>query len=458
MATKTVPKTASRTRTAGELTRRQIAGMRSDFEGNPAYGLVQNAVVQHDVNDVALDRTVVTGATHTFSHVLDDWSTTHQGMSGRCWLFAGLNLLRVDTMKTMNVEQFEFSQSYLMFCDKLERANFLLESIIETADRPLGDRTVGWLLDDPLPDAGQWDMFVSLIGKHGVVPKAAMPETESSMNTARMNSILYYHLRQAAAKLRDLHAAGASAETVNAAKEDVLKVIYRVLCIHLGTPPERFQWQWTDRDGEFHRDDETTPLEFAGRYVATPLDDHVCIVHDPRETSPFGRTFTIDYLGSVVGGGPVRYLNVDIELMKQVTLNLLLDGKPVWMGCDTGKQNHRKLGVWDAGLFDYSRVYDADFSLSKAQRLDYHQTQMTHAMLFTGVDVVDGAPRRWRVENSYGAEVGDKGFFLMNDSWFEEYMFEIAAPRSYVPAELQAALELEPIVLPPWDPMGALAR
>ena len=454
MATKVI----TRTREHEALTDRHVSDMRSAFEADPAHRLMQNAVAQHDVNDVALDRTVVTGADHTFSHVLDDWSPTHQGKSGRCWLFAGLNLLRVDAMKAMNVKKFEFSQSYLMFWDKLERANFLLESIIDTADRPLSDRTVAWLLDDPLPDAGQWDMFVSLIRKHGVVPKATMPETESSMNTARMNSILYYHLRQAAARLRGPHSNGAGDEATSAVKHDALKVIYRILSIHLGTPPERFQWQWTDQDGQFHRDGETTPLEFAQRYVATPADDSVCLVHDPRETSPLGRTFTIGYLGNVVGGGPVKYLNVDIDLMKRVTLSLLLDGKPVWMGCDTGKQSHPRLGLWDAGLFDYPRVYGTDFSLTKAQRLDYHQTQMTHAMLFTGVDVADDVPRRWRVENSYGDEGGDKGFFLMNDSWFDEYMFEIAVPRSYVPAELHAALELEPIVLPPWDPMGALAR
>ncbi len=458
MLTKTESATSPKPRTHESLTDHHISGMRSAFEKDPSYRLMQNVVAQHDVNDVALDRTIVTGAEHTFSHVLDDWSTTHQGQSGRCWLFAGLNLLRVDAMKAMNVKDFEFSQSYLMFWDKLERANYLLESFIDTVDRPLSNRTVAWLLHDPLPDAGQWDMFVNLVTKHGVVPKITMPETESSMNTARMNSILYYHLRQGAVRIRSLHSSRASAEAMWAVKHDALKIIYRILCIHLGTPPEHFMWQWTDKEGRFHRNGETTPLEFARTYVGSNTESSICLVHDPRETSPTGRTFTIDHLGNVVGGRPVKYLNVDIDLMKQVTLNLLSDGKPVWMGCDTEKQSHTKLGLWDARLFDYPRVYGIDFSLTKAQRLDYHQTQMTHAMLFTGVDVVGDTPRRWRVENSVGDEGGDKGFFLMNDSWFDEYVFEIAVDRDCVPDELRPALDLEPIVLPPWDPMGALAR
>ncbi|MQF48579.1 C1 family peptidase [SAR202 cluster bacterium AC-647-N09_OGT_505m] len=441
----------------GSLNPEHFAEFRGEFDGNPSYRLMQNAVTQHDVNDIALDRSIVIGSTHTFSNVLDDWAVTNQGRTGRCWMFAGLNLFRADSKNVLNVKQTEFSQNYMMFWDKIERANFILESIIETADRPLEDRTVAWLLQRSIEDGGQWDMFASLVNKHGVVPKTVMPETESSSNSARMNSILNYQFRQGAKRLRDLFTEEVGIDELRGAKNEILKGIYKVLCIHLGTPPDRFYWQWTDKDGQFHRDGEITPQEFTNKYISTPLDEYVCLVHDPREGSPIGRTFTIEYLGNVVGGSPIKYLNVDIELMKDIALRLLQDGKPVWMGCDTSKQMHRDLGLWDAQLFDYASVYGSDFHLDKAARLEYHQTRMTHAMLFTGVDVVDGQPRRWRVENSWDDKVGDKGFFLMNDSWFAEYMFEIAAPKGYLPVEMQRALELEPIVLPPWDPMGSLA-
>ena len=439
------------------LTQNDLADLKANFEDNPSNRLMQNAVAQSDVNEIALDRSITNEMTHPVSNVLDHWAPTNQKMSGRCWLFAGLNQFRVNTMEIMNTKQFEFSQNYLMFWDKIERANYLLEAIIETADRPVDDRTVAWLLDRPLADAGQWDMFVNLVKKYGVVPKTVMPETESSGNTGRMNFILNYQFSQGAKRLRELYASEVGLDEIQRAKREVLKVIYNVLCIHLGTPLNRFDWQWTDKDGEFHRDAGITPLEFADKYVTTPMDEFVCLVHDPRTTSPKGHTFTIEYLGNVVDGSPVKYLNVDIDLIKDITLSLLLEGQPVWMGCDTGKQAHRKLGLWDAKLYDYEGVYGDDFSLDKAARLEYNQTRMTHAMLFTGVDLVDGTPRRWRVENSHGAEVGDKGFHLMNDSWFDEYVFEIAAPKTYLPPELLKALDENPIVLPPWDPMGALA-
>ncbi|HUG16437.1 MAG TPA: C1 family peptidase [Thermomicrobiales bacterium] len=445
--------------TTGALDTDALARLREAFSRNPANRIAQNAVTQITVDDVALNREVVNRVDHTFSHVLDDWSVTNQKQTGRCWMFAGLNLFRVGAMKKMGVKAFEFSQAYTLFWDKLERSNYVLEAVIDSADRPLDDRTVAWLLERPLEDGGQWNMFVNLVGKHGLVPKAAMPETESSSNTRRLNNMLYYKLREGARTLRDMHAAGARSDELQAAKSGMVETIYRILCIHLGAPPATVQWQWKDDDGAFHRDDEMTPQEFAAKYVELPLDEYVCLVHDPRPTSPFGRTFTVENLGNVVGGKIVTYLNVDMDLMKRIARQTIVDGEPVWFGCDVGKMMRRDLGIWDANMFEYGAIYDTEFTLDKAERLLYHETLMTHAMLFTGVDVVDGAARRWRVENSWGEENnGQKGYFVMNDNWFAEYTFEIAARRQYLPSELQAARELDPIVLPAWDPMGALAR
>jgi bleomycin hydrolase len=440
-----------------QLDQSLLESFRLDFEGNSAYRIAQNAVAQNPVDDVALDRRVVTSTDHTFSNKLDDWVVTNQKKSGRCWMFAGLNLFRPGAMERMNLKEFEFSQNYTLFWDKLERANYFLEAIIETADRPVDDRTVAFLLERPLDDGGQWNMFVNVVSKHGLVPKSVMPETDSSSNTGKMNAILLYQLRNGARTLRELRASGAPMEAARAAKQDVLGIIHRILCIHLGTPPDSFDWQWNDKDKAFHRDGRMTPREFAEKYVTLPIDEYVCLVHDPRESSPFNRTFTVQYLGNVVGGEIVTYVNVPMDLMKSIARRAIVDGEPVWFGCDVGKMMRRDMGIWDRALFDYDALYDAPFPLDKSNRLEYHQTLMTHAMLFTGVDVVEDRSRRWRVENSWGEENGQKGFYVMNDSWFDEYVFEIAARRSSLPAEMQQALELEPIVLPPWDPMGALA-
>ncbi len=442
----------------GSLQEATVHGFRQDFLANPLNKIAQNAVTQITVDDVALNRAVVARTDHTFSHLLDEWSVTNQKRSGRCWMFAGLNLFRVGAMKQMDIKSFEFSQNYTLFWDKLERANYFLEAMIALRDRSLDDRTVGFMLDGPIDDGGQWNMFVNLVKKHGLVPKAIMPETESSSNTIRMNSLLRRKLREGAKTLRNLHAAGAHAETLRSEKLAILAVVYRVLSIHLGTPPERFTWQWTDQDKEFHRVPDMTPKRFAESYVTLPYDDYVCLVNDPRPSSPFGRTFTVDYLGNIVDGGIVKYLNVDVDVMRNIAQRAIEDGEPVWFGCDSGKMLRRDLGIWDTDIFDFDALYQTDFTLDKAERLAYHDTMMTHAMLFTGVDLVDGKPTQWRVENSWGEENGQKGFYTMSDAWFTEHTFEIAARRSELPDELQRALDTDPIVLPAWDPMGALAR
>ncbi len=446
----------------GTLAVAELEQLRKDFSANPAYRLAQNAVTRVTVDDVAINREIVAGIDHSLSTTLDDWKVTNQEKSGRCWLFAGLNLLRVDVMRETGLKNFEFSQNYAMFWDKLERANYFLEAMIETADRDLDDRTVAFLLESVAGDGGQWNMFAAVVAKHGLVPKGYMPETQSSSNTARMNSILRYQLRQGARTVRTAATATSTSAdglaAARAAKADVMAVVYRILCIHLGTPPERFDWQWTDKDRQFHRVGVLTPQEFAARYVKLPLDEYVCLVNDPRPSSPLGATFTVEYLGNVIGGPPVTYLNVDTQVIKDIAAATIVGGEPVWFGCDVGKMMSNDYAYWDAGLYDLPAVYDATFDLDKAARLAYHETAMTHAMLFTGVDVLDGATRRWRVENSWGADRGKDGFFTMDDSWFSQYVFEIAARKDALPAELRDALDAEPIVLPAWDPMGALAR
>jgi bleomycin hydrolase len=440
----------------GMLAPAELEQLRKGFTANATYRMAQNAVTRVTIDDVAINREILNTIDHSLSTTLDDWKVTNQERSGRCWLFAGLNLLRVGVMRKTGLKEFEFSQNYAMFWDKIERANYFLEAIIETAGRDLDDRTVAFLLESVAGDGGQWNMFAALVAKHGLVPKGYMPETQSSSNTARMNSILQYQLRQGTRAVRAAAAEGIDA--ARAVKADILQVIYRVLAIHLGTPPESFDWQWTDKDKQFHRDGVLTPQEFAARYVELPIADYVCLVHDPRPTSPTRRTFTVEYLGNVIGAPPVTYLNVDMSVIKDIAAGTIQGGEPVWFGCDVGKMMSNDYAIWDAGLYDLPSLYDAQFELDKAARLAYHETQMTHAMLFTGVDVLDGVTRRWRVENSWGSERGKDGFYTMNDSWFDQYVFEIAARRDALPAELQQALDGEPIVLPAWDPMGALAR
>ena len=439
------------------VTEAQIEEFRKSFDSDPSATVAQNAVSNADLSTLALRRDLVQNMDFSFSTKLDEWSATNQRRSGRCWLFATLNLFRVGAMKKMNVKNFEFSQAHIHFWDKLERANHFLEAILETSDRPVDDRTIHFLLSDPIGDGGQWNMATNLIRKHGLVPMSAYPESHSSSSTRSMNTVLKDILRTTASEIRGILDDGGSKNEARKHKAERMKENWRVLCIHLGTPPEKFDWQWRDKDKEFHRKGTMTPLEFVDEYVEVDWEEYICIVNDPR--NEYYRTYTVDFLQNVAGGPPVVYLNVPSDEMKDITQRLLEDGIPVWMGCDVGKNMARKRGLWDADLYDLKGLYGIQFGMEKADRLRFGQTMMTHAMLFTGVDVVDGKPRRWRVENSWGSEdSGEKGFYTMNDNWYDEHMFEIAAPKDYLTDEMKSGLKGDPIVLPAWDPMGSLAR
>ena len=456
----TVTGTARTSRKAepGALTKAFVTKLDENFYADPMNRMRQNMLAEGDPAKMVLNQQVAMSIDRTCSKVLDDWEPTDQKKSGRCWLFGATNLLRAGAMKKLKLKGFEFSQNYLMYWDKFEKANYFLEAIIETADRDIDDRTVRSIFHSCVSDGGQWNMFANIVRKYGLVPKAVMPETNSSSGTSGMNRALTGRLRVGAKQLRDLAAGGTPLKKLRQVKLEILADVHKVLRMHLGNPPTKFSWQWKDNKKKLHRETNATPQAFAKKYVTIPLEEYVCLVHDPRKTSPTGRTFTVEYLGNVIDGRIVTYLNVEMGLMKKIALKTIMRGEPVWFGCDCSKQMHRDMAVWDKDLFDYETLYGFPMEItSKEDRLLYGATAMNHAMLFTGVDVKKGKPTKWRVENSWGKKGVDKGFYLMNDSWFDEHLFEIAARKADLPVKLQRALKQAPIVLPAWDPMGSLA-
>lgn len=444
----------------GAISHEQLDRFQKRFESQPKNRLALNAVTKSAISAVALNRRAVTESNHVFSNTIKVGQITSQNSSGRCWLFAGLNPMRVSAMNAINVDDtFELSQNYLLFWDKLEKANYFFESILKTLKEPVDGRLVSHLLREPIQDGGQWDMFVNLILKYGVVPKTVMPESDSSSNTGAMNARITSKLREFAWKLRTAAAKGSSLEALRKEKSKMLEEVYRMLCIHLGEPPKTFKWQWRDKDGEFHRDGEITPQEFFNKHVNYDLAAKVCLIHCPQKSKAFNKLYTIEYLGNVVEGEIIKYLNVEPKVMKTAAIEMIKNGEPVWFGCDVGKMLDRDLGVLDMALFDLEAIYDTKFNMDKAARLDYGDSQMTHAMVFAGVDLDEkGKPTKWRVENSWGDKGGGQGFLVMRDTWFNEYVYEVAVDKKYLPKSLLPILETKPTALPPWDPMGALAR
>ena len=440
-----------------KLSVEDLQSLRDSFTADETNRIAMNAVTAAGIDKVAKNYDRARLLQRRFSTIVDNGEVTHQDRSGRCWLFSSLNVARFVAKKNMDLEQFEFSQNYAMYYDKLERVNYFLKDMacLVEAGEPEDSRLVQHLLREVMGDGGQWTMAMNVYKKYGAVPKDLFPETESSKNTGPMNNKLCELMRQAVAHMYE------NPENIDQIVKNATEAGHRILTIHLGEPPVSFDWEWTDKDDEFHRDGEITPVEFWKKYVGSAdLESYVCLVDDPRKEHPKGRKIAIEHLGNMVGGDATEYLNVPNQFMKDCVRRVLVErGIPVWFGAECGPMMDREAGAWATDLFEYDRVYGVRFDLSKEQRVRFGNSAMDHAMAFAGVDVADDGTttRRWRVENSWGDKIADKGYFTMSDDWFTEYVYEVAVPKALLPEEYQKVLEEPAISLPAWDPMGALA-
>lgn len=425
-----------------------------NYQINAKYSAVENAATKNGLLNALENRTSHAANLPVFSIDLTNDPVSNQKQSGRCWMFAALNTFRHKILTEFKLENFELSQAYTFFWDKYEKSNWFLEQIIGTSDLEIGDRKLKFLLDVPQQDGGQWDMVVALFQKYGVVPKDIYPESISSSASRELDQYLNKILRQDAQILRELIQNGGD---VAAKKAELLQEIFNYLAMTLGLPPQKFNFEYRDKDDQFHKFDSITPQAFYEKFVDIKLDDYVSVINAPTADKPYNKSYTVEFLGNVIGARDVRHLNVDMDRFKKLAIAQMQAGETVWFGCDVGQVSNRQDGLLTMDAYDFSAM-DLNFTQDKASRLDYSESLMTHAMVLTGVDLDNaGNSLKWKVENSWGEKVGKKGYFTASDAWMDEYTYQIVVRKEFLTAEELAAYEAEPEVLLPWDPMGALA-
>ena len=431
-----------------------IKTFKNKFLRNNKNTASRNALIKNDLANVALNWENFSQINHNFSNLIKkELPATTQMATGRCWGFAGLNLMRLQVVDSLELNTFEFSQNYFMFWDKLEKANYFLENIIKSRDESYESRLITHLLKAPVQDGGQWDMFVNLINKYGAVPKDVMPETNHSSKSGAMNYILTHKLREFASILRKKPAKNSSA-----LKNDMMETIYNLLAMFLGQPPDVINWSTRNKDNRHIVISDMTPIDFCKKYADINIKDKVCLIHAPMSNKKFNTMYTVEYLGNVVEGQIIKYLNVDIKELKKSAMDSIKNNEAVWFGCDVGKRFSRDMGVLDMGIYDYENVFQTSFKMNKQTRLEYGDSEMTHAMLLTGVDIKKRNSTKWKIENSWGTKSGNQGYMMMTDEWFDEYTYEVVIDKKYLNKRLLKFLDMEPVALAPWDPMGALAR
>ena len=439
-----------------EIKKEYLAKSAKKYQKDDKNVIIRHALSNNSLYTLANNQDNAMDMDFNFDINIKTLPAANQKASGRCWIFAATNVCREVIAKECNLDKFELSQSYLAFYDRLEKANYLLEAVIELIDKDYDDRTFTYLLQGGVGDGGQWDMFVNLVNKYGLCPKNVFPETNTSSATRDTAQLINFSIRKFASKAKELYESK-GLEVVRKEKEALLDKFYVLLTNAYGVIPEKFDFEYTDKEGKYHLEKGFTPLSFKDKYLGDSLNDYVSLINAPTKSKPFGKTYTIQYLGNVVGGKIVTHLNVSMERMKELILAQMKDDRIVWFGSDVGFYGDREEGVWDDGKFDLDSLSGLNLKMDKGESLDYHASQMNHAMCITGVSFKKGIPSKWKIENSWGADRAKAGYYMMSASWFDQYVYQAVVDKKYLNADELKALKAKPVVLKPWDPMGSLA-
>ncbi len=438
----------------GMLNDDDLKQIRSSVSMDDDTRALMNAISSNDISKLAVNRENLGKVNPYFSHKVDIEGITDQKSSGRCWLFTGLNVIRPKVIEKYNMKEFEFSQTYGFFWDQVEKSNLFLEGIISTANEPDDHRRVEWLLKHPIGDGGQWTGVVDIISKYGAVPASVMPESHSSENTRYMSRFLRRKLREDAMVLRQMAADGANEKKLREEKIAMLGDIYRILVLCMGEPPTEFTWQYEDKEGNISETKTYTPKSFYEEMAGIDLTAYVMFMNDPSRE--YYTLYEIDYDRHMIEGGNWKYINLPADDIKEFAKNSIMANEAMYFSCDVGKQLEREKGLLDVNNFDYDELFGVDFSMDKTSRIKTFDSGSSHGMNLVGVNVLpDGSIDKWLLENSWGAKSGHKGFLIMTDDWFDEYMFRLVIHKDFINAETLDILDTEPIFLPPWDPMFA---
>lgn len=445
---------ALQSQTAGGIDAAMLGRLQQGYQMSAADRAVRNALHRSHIDSIALNSDNQHPIDMNFTHRVKSYGITNQKSSGRCWLFTGLNVLRAQMMAEHDLPKLTLSQNYNFFYDQLEKANLFLQGIIDTADRPIDDRMVDWLFHNPINDGGQYTGVANIIMKYGVVPSEVMHETVNGENTAKLRQLVSLKLREDGLKLRQMHADNASAADVAAEKERMLGEVYRMLALALGQPPTEFEWTRRNSQGDVVSTKRYTPQSFYQEFAGNDLrNDYIMVMNDPMRD--YYKLYSIDFDRHAYDGDNWTYINLPMEVIKDMAVASIKDSTMMYFSCDVAKQLDRARGYMDLDNFDYSALMGVDFGMDKADRIRTYASGSTHAMTLVGVDLdADGKPTRWLIENSWGKRAND-GHLVATDRWMDEYLFRLAVNKKYAPSKVLDVLKQSPVELPAWDPMFA---
>ncbi|WP_302536423.1 C1 family peptidase [Phocaeicola coprophilus] len=438
----------------GGISNEMLKQIQSSYKNTSADKAIRNAIGGTDIRKLSLNQENQQGLDTDFSIKVESKGITDQQSSGRCWLFTGLNVMRAKAIARYNLPSLEFSQAYSFFWDQLEKSNLFLQGVIDTAKEPMSNQTVEWLFKHPLSDGGTFTGVADIVSKYGLVPKEVMPETYSSEHTSQMSSLIGLKLKEYGLELRENVQKGMDVKKIEARKTEMLETVYRILVLNLGVPPTEFDYVRKDVKGNPVETEHHTPMSFLEKYGdKNLLTNYVMVMNDPSRE--YYKCYEIDFDRHRYDGKNWTYVNLPVEEIKEMAIASLKDSTRMYFSSDV-TQLDSKRGLLDVNNYDFGSLLGTTFGMDKKQRIQTFASMSAHAMTLMAVDLDEnGKPKKWMVENSWGAQSGYKGHLIMTDEWFNEYMFRLVLETKYVPKKVLDIFKQKPVRLPAWDPMFA---
>ena len=416
---------------------------------------IRNAMASNSIDDLARNyRNNTVSDTH-FSVETPKQSIHNQRQSGRCWMYSSFNVLRANfARRHADTLRVEFSHDYLFFYDQLEKANLMLQGVIDCADKPMEDVRVQFFFKNPINDGGTFCGVADLAEKYGLVPMEIQPETFTAERTSRLGQILSSKLREYGLELRRMVADKKSSSAIKQRKTEMLGTIYSMLSLALGEPITQFTYAFRNRDGQTVGTPRTyTPQQFYCETVGGPINGtFIMAMNDPRRE--YYKTYEVELDRHTYDGHNWCYINLPMEDIAAMAIASLRDSTKLYSSYDVGKQLNRNTGYLALDNFDYASLFGTTFPMNKADRIATFDSGSSHAMTLTAVDLdAAGKPVKWKVENSWGGDSGQSGYIIMTNDWFNEYAFRLVVDKKYVPEKILKAAQAKPVMVMPEDPL-----
>lgn len=436
---------------AAALTPDMLKSLEDAVPMTPQLRAVRDALANNSVRSLVINPDVENKTDSLFTkEITEPGSIANQKQSGRCWLFAGLNALRPAVISKQKMKDFMLSQAYEQFYEELEAANRSLELAISLRHEPIHSRRMDTFLKYLINDGGNWNYVRALIQKYGAVPESVMPDDFAASHTDEMAALLGTRLRKAVIEIRKQSDNGADETQLRQLKMATLQDIYKILELCLGQPPKTFAWRYETKDDKVSSLENYTPQTFRAKFLDEDLERYVSFANYPGQ--PMHARLEWAWERNMADQPNLEAVNIEMKELVDMTLKSVLADQPVWFAADAGAEGDKKKGLWIEDVEDKSDLFGMDFSMSKGDALAYDNGTPDHAMVITGVDVRDGVPVKWKVENSWGKKAGDKGWFIIGNDWFDKHVFQVIIDRRFVPPSLLDLTKQKPVLLPPWDP------